>query len=114
MHNKSFCRVAGGRKAGVSKMSWSHLSVLLYQVEQEEEYITNTLMKRLKQAKDEKQKIAIEVENEEEYLVNNLQKRLQTLYSEKLDLEMQLQIEQDTETKLKQSVSFGIGTHNFP
>ena len=71
-------------------------------------------MKRLKQAKDEKQKIAIEVENEEEYLVNNLQKRLQTLYSEKLDLEMQLQIEQDTETKLKQSVSFGIGTHNFP
>ena len=75
------------------------------QVEQEEEYITNTLMKRLKQAKDEKEKIANEVENEEEYLVNNLQKRLQKLNAEKLDLEMQLQIEQDAELKLKQSVS---------
>jgi len=40
------------------------------QVEQEEEFITNKLMKRLQQLKDEKQTLANEVEHEEEYLVN--------------------------------------------
>lgn len=62
-------------------------------------------MKRLKQAKDEKQKLANACESEEEYLVNNLQKRLHKLSTEKVDLEMQLQIEQDIELKLKSSVS---------
>ena len=60
------------------------------QVEQEEEYITNKLMKRLQQLKDEKQTLANEVEHEEEYLVNTLQKRLQKLNGEKVDLENQL------------------------
>ena len=91
-----------------------HLSTWSVQVEQEEEYITNTLMKRLKEAKDEKAKIAIEVENEEEYLVNNLQKRLQTVYAEKVDLEMQLQIEQDAEAKLKHSVRCFFHVPQFP
>lgn len=65
------------------------------QVEQEEEFITNKLMKRLKQLKDEKQNLANEVEQEEEYLVNTLQKRLVKLNGEKVDLENQLEIEQE-------------------
>jgi len=60
------------------------------QVEQEEEFITNKLMKRLQQLKDEKQTLANEVEHEEEYLVNTLQKRLEKLNGEKVDLENQL------------------------
>jgi coiled-coil domain-containing protein 6 len=65
------------------------------QVEQEEEFITNKLMKRLQQLKDEKQTLANEVEHEEEYLVNTLQKRLQKLNGEKVDLENQLEMEQE-------------------
>ncbi|KAK9798953.1 hypothetical protein WJX73_004823 [Symbiochloris irregularis] len=65
------------------------------QVEMEEEYITNKLMKRLEQLKNEKQSLANEVEQEEEYLINNLQKRLQKLNSEKVELERQLEAEQE-------------------
>jgi coiled-coil domain-containing protein 6 len=65
------------------------------QVEQEEEFITNKLMKRLEQLKKEKQTLATEVEQEEEYLVNTLQKRLDKLNKEKVDLEAQLETEQE-------------------
>lgn len=68
---------------------------VLPQVEQEEECITNKLMKRLKQLRDEKQTLANEVEHEEEYLVNNLQKRLQKVNGEKIELENQLELEQE-------------------
>ena len=61
----------------------------------EEEFITNKLMKRLEQLKNEKQSLANEVEQEEEYLINNLQKRLQKLNSEKVELERQLEAEQE-------------------
>lgn len=73
-------------------MCWDDL---LLQVEQEEEYITNKLMKRLEQLKNEKQSLANEVEQEEEYLINNLQKRLEKLNNEKIDLERQLEAEQE-------------------
>jgi coiled-coil domain-containing protein 6 len=65
------------------------------QVEQEEEYITNKLMKRLEQLKNEKQVLVNEVEQEEEYLVNNLHKRLEKLNTEKVDLENRLEVEQE-------------------
>lgn len=65
------------------------------QVEQEEEFITNKLMKRLQQLRDEKQNLANEVEHEEEYLVNTLQKRLEKLNGEKVNLENQLEMEQE-------------------
>lgn len=65
------------------------------QVEQEEEFITNKLMKRLDQLKREKQTLVNEVEQEEEYLTNNLQKRLEKLNREKGDLENKLEMEQE-------------------
>lgn len=64
-------------------------------VEQEEEYITNRLMKRLEQLKQEKQILANEVEQEEEFLTNTLQKRLEKITKEKVELENQLEVEQE-------------------
>ncbi|KAK9904766.1 hypothetical protein WJX75_002126 [Coccomyxa subellipsoidea] len=61
------------------------------QVEQEEEYIANRLLKRLDSLKREKQVLATEVEQEEEYLVNNLQKRMGKLNLEKTELEKELE-----------------------
>jgi len=65
------------------------------QVEQEEEYITNKLMKRLEQLKKEKQMIANEVEQEEEFLTNTLYKKLEKLNQEKVTMENQLEAEQE-------------------
>ncbi len=60
------------------------------QVEQEEELITNTLLKRLEQLRREKQDLSIEVEQQESYLLNTLQKRLDELSVDKGTLEQQL------------------------
>jgi len=65
------------------------------QVEQEEEYITNKLMKRLEQLKKEKQLLANEVEQEEEFLTNTLHKKLEKLMKEKEQMENQLEAEQE-------------------
>mmetsp|Transcript_41004 Transcript_41004/g.73698 ORF Transcript_41004/g.73698 Transcript_41004/m.73698 type:complete len:322 (-) Transcript_41004:313-1278(-) len=65
------------------------------QVEQEEEFITNKLMKRLEQLKKEKQVLANEVEQEEEFLTNTLQKRLEKITREKEHMENQLEAEQE-------------------
>lgn len=61
------------------------------QVEQEEEFITNHLFKRLEHLQEEKQNLATEVERQESYLVNTLQKRLESAAAEKCGLEGQLQ-----------------------
>ena len=47
------------------------------QAEQEEEYITNKLMKRLEALKQEKEELARQVEVEEEMITNALTKKLQ-------------------------------------
>jgi len=65
------------------------------QVEQEEEYITNKLMKRLEQLKKEKQILVNEVEQEEEFLTNTLSKKLEKLTKEKEMMENQLEAEQE-------------------
>ena len=65
------------------------------QIEQEEEFITNKLIKRLGDLKLEKQKLASAVEEEEEFLTNNLQKRLNQLMKEKADLTERLESEQE-------------------
>ena len=85
----------------------------MLQVEQEEECITNKLMKRLKKLRDEKETLANEVENEEEYLVNNLQKRLQKVNGEKMQLENQLEIEQEyVVNKLQKAASLSSQDHS--
>lgn len=45
-------------------------------VEQEEEYISNLLLKRIQKLKTDKESIALKYEEEEEQLTNNLSKKL--------------------------------------
>lgn len=65
------------------------------QAEQEEEYITNKLMKRLEALKQEKEDLARQVEVEEEMITNALTKKLQKVKEEKIHLENQLEQEQE-------------------
>lgn len=51
----------------------------LVNAQQEEEFITNRLTKRLDDLKHEKEAIIKQVEAEEEHLTNTLQKRLRTV-----------------------------------
>ncbi len=68
---------------------------LQLQAEQEEEYITNKLMKRLETLKQEKEELARQVEVEEEMITNALTKKLQKVKEEKVLLENQLEQEQE-------------------
>jgi len=64
-------------------------------VEEEEEYITNNLLKRLEAVKKEKEQLAKQVEIEEEFMTNNLQRKLNQLRKEKGELERHLEAEQE-------------------
>ena len=61
-------RRAAGYQEDLKNLKEQHFQIQK-QVEQEEEYITNKLTKRLNQLKKEKQTLANEVEQEEEFLV---------------------------------------------
>ena len=74
------------------KKDSAHTQVI---VEQEEEYISNMLMKRLAELKNEKETLAKRIEEEEEYLTNNLQMKLNEVKREKIQLENQLEQEQE-------------------
>ncbi|KAI8072458.1 hypothetical protein BC940DRAFT_292648 [Gongronella butleri] len=63
--------------------------------EQEEEYISNMLLKRISGLKKEKGELLMQVEQEEEYMTNMLQKKLNRLQKEKIDLENALEQEQE-------------------
>ena len=64
-------------------------------VEQEEEFITNNLMKKLEKMNSEKREMMMRVEQEEEFLTNSLQKRLDRVLREKAELESQMAREQE-------------------
>lgn len=63
--------------------------------EQEEEFISNTLMKKIHTLKKEKEVLAMNYEQEEEYLTNDLSKKLMQLRQEKVNLEQTLEREQE-------------------
>lgn len=63
--------------------------------EQEEEYISNTLLKKIQALKKEKETLAINYEQEEESLTNDLSRKLNQLRSEKQHLEHTLEQEQE-------------------
>eukprot|EP00112_Aurelia_sp_Birch-Aquarium-sp1_P025784 Seg878.8 transcript_id=Seg878.8/GoldUCD/mRNA.D3Y31 product="Coiled-coil domain-containing protein 6" protein_id=Seg878.8/GoldUCD/D3Y31 len=63
--------------------------------EQEEEFISNTLMKKIQALKKEKEILAMNYEQEEEYLTNDLSKKLCQLRNEKAQLEQTLEQEQE-------------------
>lgn len=55
--------------------------------EQEEEFISNTLLKQIESLKKEKETIALKYEQEEECLTNDLNRKLNQLLAEKAELE---------------------------
>lgn len=63
--------------------------------EQEEEFISNTLMKKINTLKKEKEILAMNYEQEEEFLTNDLSKKLTQLRQEKVTLEQTLEREQE-------------------
>lgn len=62
--------------------------------EQEEEFISNTLLKKIQELKKEKETLANNYEREEEFLTNDLSRKLQQLREEKQSLEQSLEQEQ--------------------
>lgn len=63
--------------------------------EQEEEFISNTLLKKIQSLKKEKEMLAMNYEQEEEYLTNDLSRKLNQLRQEKIELEETLEKEQE-------------------
>ena len=62
--------------------------------EQEEEFISNTLFKKIQELKKEKETLANNYEREEEFLTNDLSRKLQHIREEKYSLEQSLEKEQ--------------------
>nr|VZI50920.1 unnamed protein product [Spirometra erinaceieuropaei] len=69
--------------------------------EQEEEYISNMLQRRISELKKEKEALALNYEQEEECLTNELNRKLLQLQKEKELLERTLAQEQETQEKLE-------------
>jgi chromosome segregation ATPase len=65
------------------------------QLEEEEENITNKLMKRLTELKHEKEVLARQSESEEEYLTNSLQLRMEELQRQKHSIIASAEAEQE-------------------
>lgn len=65
------------------------------QAEQEEEFISNTLLKKIQRLKQEKESLAINYEQEEEFLTNELTKKLQKVRQEKIELEKTFEAESE-------------------
>ncbi|KAK7112813.1 coiled-coil domain-containing protein 6-like isoform X2 [Littorina saxatilis] len=65
--------------------------------EQEEEFISNTLLKEIHALKKEKERLAMNYEQEEEYLTNDLSRKLFKLRQEKIELEETLEKEQEAQ-----------------
>nr|CAG4641040.1 EOG090X09V8 [Eulimnadia texana] len=63
--------------------------------EQEEEFISNTLLKKIQALKKEKETLALNYEQEEECLTNDLSRKLTQLRQEKVQLEQTLEKEQE-------------------
>jgi coiled-coil domain-containing protein 6 len=64
-------------------------------VEQEEEYISNMLLKRIQKLKNDKESLALKYEQEEEFLTNDLTRKLTQLEGERDELATRLSQEQN-------------------
>lgn len=65
------------------------------QAEQEEEFISNTLLKKIQRLKQEKESLAINYEQEEEFLTNELSRKLQRVKAEKVEMEKTFEAESE-------------------
>jgi len=65
------------------------------EIEQEEEFITNKLLKNLRTVEQEKNQILMDIDREQEFLTNTLHRKMSQILKEKQELEKQLKVEQD-------------------
>ena len=67
-----------GTAADIKAFRLSHVTMYLQQAraEQEEEFISNTLLKKIQELRREKEKLAMNYEQEEECLTNDLSRKL--------------------------------------
>lgn len=77
------------------KICFFFLKTQQAKAEQEEEYISNTLLKKIQALKKEKETLAHHYEREEECLTNDLSRKLDQLRQEKCKLEQTLEQEQE-------------------
>jgi len=77
------------------------------EVEQEQEYMANKLIRQIFMMKQEKVQLMDQVEKEEEYLTNNLQRKMSQLQKEKIELENALEQEQEfMMNRLQQQIEY--------
>ncbi|OBS76459.1 hypothetical protein A6R68_17088 [Neotoma lepida] len=72
-----------------------HTTAEQARAEQEEEFISNTLFKKIQALQKEKETLAVNYEKEEEFLTNELSRKLMQLQHEKAELEQHLEQEQE-------------------
>ncbi|KAL8186901.1 UNVERIFIED_CONTAM: hypothetical protein K2H54_020486 [Gekko kuhli] len=99
------CALPGYREqpAARSCLDWQGASLILMspglnlqaRAEQEEEFISNTLFKKIQALQKEKETLAVNYEKEEEFLTNELSRKLMQLQHEKAELEQHLEQEQE-------------------
>ena len=77
---------------------------LLLEIEQEEEFLTNTLQKKLGKVLEEKVELEAQLEREEEYLVNKLQKQLESVQKDKEHLSSVLEKKRLEQNKLHSEI----------
>jgi len=80
-------------------------------VEEEEEYLTNTLQQKLQKVLKEKIDLENQLEQETEYIVNRLQKQLEQLQKQKEEIEHRL--EEETEQHQKKLDSLQLELHKL-
>ncbi|XP_052820566.1 LOW QUALITY PROTEIN: coiled-coil domain-containing protein 6-like [Mya arenaria] len=85
------CKQLAEEKQELKKMSVN----IQARAEQEEEFISNTLLKKIQLLKKEKESLAMNYEQEEEFLTNDLSRKLLQLRHEKVELEQTLEKEQE-------------------
>ncbi|KAL5019049.1 hypothetical protein ScPMuIL_004771 [Solemya velum] len=85
------CKTLQEEKRELKKASVS----IQARAEQEEEFISNTLLKKIQSLKKEKETLAMNYEQEEEFLTNDLSRKLLQLRHEKVELEQTLEKEQE-------------------
>ncbi|CAB1312688.1 unnamed protein product [Coregonus sp. 'balchen'] len=85
------CKALQGENRDLRKASVT----IQARAEQEEEFISNTLFKKIQALQKEKETLAVNYEKEEEFLTNELSRKLMQLQHEKAELEQHLEQEQE-------------------
>ncbi|KAI8913599.1 hypothetical protein EDD86DRAFT_245214 [Gorgonomyces haynaldii] len=89
------------------------IAQLQSQSEMEQEYISNTLLRKIELLNKEKSDLLIKVEQEEDMLVNRLTQKLNVLQQEKVQLELALEKEQEYMVNRLQKQLDDLSPHRF-